>query len=90
MTDKTLEMVRDTLKYLSQESLQDLLFKDPKARLLPHYLDCEKLFLSLIITFKSSAFLIHYSLCAQGEPYKKELEGIVRGAWIKIFKDAKK
>lgn len=26
----------------------------------------------------------------EGEDYKKELEGIVRGAWIKLFKDAKK
>jgi len=55
VTDKTIEMIRETLQYLSQEKLQDLLFKDPK-----------------------------------GEEYKKELEGIVRGAWIKVFKDAKK
>jgi len=55
VTDKTLEMVRETLKYLSQEKFLDLLFKDP-----------------------------------QGEAYKKELETIVRGAWIKVFKDAKK
>jgi len=55
VTDKTIEMLRDTLKYLSQEKLLDLLFKDP-----------------------------------QGEEYKKELETIVRGAWIKVFKDAKK
>lgn len=33
VTDKTLEMVRDTLAYLSQEALQDVLFKDPKVRL---------------------------------------------------------
>jgi len=55
VTDKTIEMIRETLKYLSQEKLMDLLFKDP-----------------------------------QGEEFKKELEGIVRGAWIKVFKDAKK
>jgi hypothetical protein len=55
VTDKTIEMVRETLTYLSNEKLMDILFKDPK-----------------------------------GEEYKKELEGIVRGAWIKLFKDAKK
>jgi hypothetical protein len=55
VTDKTIDMIKETLQYMSQEKLLDLLFKDP-----------------------------------QGEDYKKELEHIVRGAWIKVFKDAKK
>jgi len=55
VTDKTIDMIRETLQYMSQEKLLDLLFKDP-----------------------------------QGEDFKKELEHIVRGAWIKVFKDAKK
>jgi len=55
VTDKTIEMLRETLTYICQEKLMDILFKDP-----------------------------------QGEEYKKELEQIVRGAWIKLFKDAKK
>jgi len=53
--DKTIEMVKETQAYVTQEKLMDLLFKDP-----------------------------------QGEDYKKEMEHIVRGAWIKVFKDAKK
>jgi len=55
VTDKTLDMIKETLQYCTQEKLLDRLFKDPA-----------------------------------GEPYKKELEAIVRKAWIKLFKDAKK
>jgi len=53
--DKNIELMRETLAYLTQEALMDHLFKDPA-----------------------------------GEEYKKDLERIVRKAWIKLFKDAKK
>jgi len=53
--DKTIEMMKETLAYLTQEALMDRLFKDD----------------------------------AGGE-YKKEMEHIIRKAWIKLFKDAKK
>jgi len=55
VTDKTLDMIKETIGYCTQEKLLDRLFKDPA-----------------------------------GDPYKKELEAIVRKAWIKLFKDAKK
>jgi len=55
VTDKTIEMVKETITYVTQEKIMDRLFKD-----------------------------------SEGEPFKKELEAIVRTAWIKLFKDAKK
>jgi len=53
--DKTIDTMKETLQYVTQEALMDRLFKDDS-----------------------------------GTEYKKELEHIVRKAWIKLFKDAKK